>query len=136
MGTLSHSLVRRPAEFCRVAVHIGQELRRKVKESHIPITRFASMVGCTPKTIHAVFKRPSMDTMLLRKCSEVLRYDFFALYTNELAFLRAASANATADPAAAYGKRGDQGMEIIIRPGKDREFVERLLKAMDNRKRK
>lgn len=123
------------ADFCSVAVHIGQEIRKRVKERGVAITHFAERVGCTPKTVHALFKRPSIDTMLLRKCSEELGFDFFSLYSQDLRFRKTESGTRVEEPAAKYAARSFSGdVEIVIRPGGDREMLERVLKAIEHKK--
>lgn len=118
------------ADFCLVAVHIGEEIRKRVKERGVSITHFAQRIGCTPKTVHALFKRPSIDTMLLRKCSEELTFDFFALYSQDLR-LRGTTSRVE-EPSAKYASRqGGNELEIVIRPGGDKEMLERVLRAID-----
>ncbi len=60
---------------------------------------FAEFIGRSPKNLYEVFDRPSMDTMLLQRCSEALHFNFFQLYTEEL------QGNVVADPPAQYGRR-------------------------------
>lgn len=123
------------ADFCSVAVHIGQEIRKRVKERGVAITHFAERVGCTPKTVHALFKRPSIDTMLLRKCSEELGFDFFSLYSQDLRFRGSDGISRVEEPVAKYAARSSGGdVEIVIRPGTDKEMLERVLKAIEQRK--
>lgn len=104
-----------------------------MKLSGVPITRFAKRIGCSAKTVHAIFKRPSIDTMLLKKCSEVLRFDFFSLYTEDLRVKGSrSSTHVVHEPAAPYARReGGDGLEIIIRPGQNKELIERVLRAID-----
>jgi hypothetical protein len=118
-----------------VATHIGQEIRKRVKERGVAITMFAQRIGCTPKTVHALFKRPSIDTMLLKRCSEELAFDFFSLYSEELRLPGNQGPSRTAEPPAKYAARsGNSELEIVIRPGGDKEMLDRVLKAIDQRK--
>jgi hypothetical protein len=121
-----------------VAIHIGSEIRKRLKTSGIPITRFAKRVGCSAKTVHAIFKRPSIDTMLLKKCSEVLAYDFFKLYTDELVAKRPSTgSDQVAEPAAEYGSRSkNDNVEIIIRPGQDKDLLQLMLRVIEQQSKK
>jgi hypothetical protein len=111
-----------------VAIHIGQEIRKRVKERGMTITHFAKRVGSTPKTIHAAFKRPSIDTMLLKKCSKELEFDFFALYSQDL---KIEGATTSKEPGPKYAKtNNDAEMEIVIRPGQNKELFEQVLKIL------
>jgi hypothetical protein len=116
-----------------VAVHIGKELRIRLKASGLPVTTLAKRIGCSAKTVHAIFKRPSMDTMLLKKCCEVLDFDFFALYSGDLQ-LKGSTPSMVAEPVAPYGKRRTaDGLEIVIRSsGGNTQLLERMLKAMEH----
>ena len=123
------------ADFYRVAVHIGEEIRKRVKDRGMAVTQFAQRVGCTPKTVHALFKRPSIDTMLLKKCSEELGFDFFALYSQDLRLSGGPSISRVEEPAAKYAaKQSGSELEIVIRPGRDKEMLERVLKAIEQKK--
>ena len=111
-----------------MAIHIGQEIRKRVKERGITITHFAKRVGSTPKTIHAMFKRPSCDTMLLKNCSKELEFDFFALLSEDL---KIEGATLVKDPKPKAVQPGsDAEVEIVIRPGQNKEVLEQLLKLM------
>lgn len=123
------------ADFCPVAIHIGEEIRQRVKLRGVSITHFAERIGCSPKTVHALFKRPSIDTMLLRKCCEELGFDFFALYTQDLKLHTPTGPARVDEPAAKYAARqGGNELEIVIRPGGDKEMLERVLRAIDPKK--
>jgi hypothetical protein len=117
-----------------VAIHVGQEIRKRLKESGLPVTKLAKVIGCSAKTVHAIFKRPSIDTMLLKKCSEVLGFDFFALYSEDLRIKASKRTGpyVVAEPQAKYGLR-EPGvdLEIVIRPGQNKEMFDRLLRAIE-----
>jgi hypothetical protein len=111
-----------------VAIHVGQEIRKRLKESGLPVTKLAKVI------VHAIFKRPSIDTMLLKKCSEVLGFDFFALYSEDLRIKASKRTGpyVVAEPQAKYGLR-EPGvdLEIVIRPGQNKEMFDRLLRAIE-----
>lgn len=116
-------------DFCPVAVHIGKELKKRVAASGIPVTTFSKKVGRTPQNLYQIFKSPSTDTLLLRKCSEVLNFDFFKLYSVDLGFDRELSM--ASEPAAPYGKP-ETTVEITIRSTGDQgKMIERIVKAVD-----
>lgn len=116
-------------DFCSVAVHIGRELKKRVAASGIPVTTFSKKVGRTPQNIYQIFKSPSTDTLLLRRASEVLNYDFFKLYSEDLGFNRTLSV--VGDPQAPYGKP-ETTVEITIRStGNQGDLIERIVKSVD-----
>lgn len=57
-------------------IHIGQVIRQKFDESQLSITDFANRINRTRSTVYDIFTRKSIDTDLLVKISEVLRYNF------------------------------------------------------------
>lgn len=123
------------ADFCRVAIHIGAEIHERVRQRGVSVRHFANSIGCSTKTVHALFKRPSIDTMLLRKCSEVLSFDFFALYSQDLGLNSESNPSRVEEPPAKYASRyAGQELEIVIRPGGDADMLERVLKAIDPNK--
>ena len=44
---------------------------------------FAERIGTSPRNLYNIFSRDSIDTALLVKISEVLRYDFFKLFQQD-----------------------------------------------------
>ncbi|MFA5660844.1 MAG: hypothetical protein WC923_00890, partial [Bacteroidales bacterium] len=48
----------------------------KVKESHLSVSQFASLISRSRTTIYDIFNRKSIDIDLLLTISEVLDYDF------------------------------------------------------------
>lgn len=57
-------------------IHIGQVIKQKLDESQLSVTDFANRIHRTRSTVYDIFTRKSIDTDLLLKISEVLRYNF------------------------------------------------------------
>lgn len=89
---------------------------------------FAEFIGRSPKNLYEVFERPSMDTMLLQRCSEALHFNFFQLYTEELQL----QGNVVADPPAPYGRRNKPTVIVIQGGSEDSKLVERITRALGN----
>lgn len=62
-------------------MHIGKEIRRKLEERHRTVVWFAEKLSYTRANIYKIFDKSSIDTELLLRVSEVLDFDFFALYS-------------------------------------------------------
>ncbi|GAP71954.1 hypothetical protein SAMD00024442_20_43 [Candidatus Symbiothrix dinenymphae] len=62
-------------------IHIGEAIRQKVKERGLHVTDFADAIYCTRANIYAIFKRKSIDIEQLKRISEVLNFDFLAIYS-------------------------------------------------------
>lgn len=57
-------------------IHIGSIIRRKLEESPLTIAQFAEQINRTRPTVYDIFNRKSIDTDLLIRISEVLKYNF------------------------------------------------------------
>jgi transcriptional regulator with XRE-family HTH domain len=58
-------------------IHIGSKIREKVDTSGMTVTEFADKISYSRRNIYSIFSKESIDTSLLFKISEVLKYDFF-----------------------------------------------------------
>lgn len=59
-------------------IHIGSKIREKVDTSGMTVTEFADKISYSRRNIYSIFSKESIDTSLLFKISEVLKYDFFS----------------------------------------------------------
>ncbi len=80
-------------------MHIGQEIDKKFQESGMKLAEFAKRVGTSTRNIYSIMNRSDINSELLRKISEVLKYDFFALYQDSL------SSNVVSEPEMKYTMR-------------------------------
>jgi hypothetical protein len=62
-------------------LHIGKEIESRYKESGIKLSEFARRLNTSPRNVYAIFERADIKTDLLQKIGEVLRFNFFSLYT-------------------------------------------------------
>lgn len=62
-------------------VHIGQEIKRVLDQSDISVTEFARKINKSRGNVYSILTRSSIDTELLAVISNVLRYDFFLLFS-------------------------------------------------------
>jgi hypothetical protein len=67
-----------------MALHIGKEIERKFDESGIKPGEFAKRINTGPRNIYTIFKRKDINSGLLKKISDVLEFDFFSLYRDEM----------------------------------------------------
>lgn len=65
-------------------MHIGTEIRRKLEERHHTVVWLAEKLSYTRANIYKIFDKGSIDTELLLRISEVLDFDFFALYSEAI----------------------------------------------------
>lgn len=65
-------------------MHIGREIEKRFQDSGLKITVFADKINTGERNVYSIFKREDISADMLRKISEVLNYNFFELYLNEL----------------------------------------------------
>ncbi len=65
-------------------LHIGHIIEKKNKEKNIGPTELGRKLHTSKQNIYAIYKRESIDTMLLFQLSKVLKYDFFELYSEKI----------------------------------------------------
>lgn len=80
---------------------------------------FAERIGTSPRNLYNIFSRDSIDTALLVKISEVLRYDFFKLFQQDI----------VKEPEADYSKRKKPKIYIQIEitdPDQEKQIMKML----------
>ena len=65
-------------------VHIGKEIQQAMKRQGRKNTWLASQLNCDASNISKIYKRPSIDSELLKQISEALNFNFFDLYTRDI----------------------------------------------------
>ena len=65
-------------------MHIGRFIREQVDKQEKTVVWLANQLSCSRTNIYKIYERPSIDTGLLLRISQILNYDFFALYTHEV----------------------------------------------------
>lgn len=66
-------------------VNIGQLIRAKVDELHIPYAEFARQINCARTSLYHIFNSKSIDLERLVVISEVLQFDFISeVYLKDL----------------------------------------------------
>jgi transcriptional regulator with XRE-family HTH domain len=109
-----------------MAMHIGEEMRIRVKERGMSVVTFAARIGRSPQNVHKLFKQQSIDTQLLRKASEALDYNFFHLLGEDLD--KKMKPSQVQEPAAKYVKRPPTVI-IVNGDDMDQSLLERITKA-------
>ena len=56
---------------------IGQIIKERVEASKINVVEFAKLIGVERTNVYNIYKRDSIETALLKKIGQVLKYDFF-----------------------------------------------------------
>jgi len=61
-------------------LHIGERIKERAKELRIGATELGGIINTSKQNIYGIYKRRTIDTGLLKKISQALDCDFFALY--------------------------------------------------------
>jgi len=56
---------------------IGQLIKERVEALNVEVTAFAKAINKERSNVYDIYKRDSIDTKLLKKIGQVLKYDFF-----------------------------------------------------------
>ena len=65
-------------------IHIGSIVKKVAFEKHIVKGDLAKSMGLHQGSISRIFNYPSIQTLMLKRFCEVLEYDFFAHYSEDL----------------------------------------------------
>lgn len=65
-------------------IHIGSIIKKRFDEQGLSASWFAKQLCCDRTNIYSIFKRESIDTMLLSKISAILKHDFFIYYSEDI----------------------------------------------------
>lgn len=65
-------------------VNIGYEIKTVFESTEHTVAWFAKKLNCDRSNIYDIFSRQSIDTELLFKTSEILHFNFFALFKPEV----------------------------------------------------
>ena len=66
-----------------MAIHIGREIKAELNRQERGVTWLADKLHCDRTNVYNIFKREGIDTRLLERISNILHYNFFALYCQE-----------------------------------------------------
>jgi transcriptional regulator with XRE-family HTH domain len=66
-------------------INIGQEIKKKKEQLGLKTTELANEANIDRRQAYRIYKRKSIDTDVLFDLSIQLKYDFFKLYSDELA---------------------------------------------------
>lgn len=64
-------------------VHIGLLIEQELRRQRRSVSWFAKELYCDRTNVYKLFRKESLDTMLLYRISVVLSHDFFKYYTDD-----------------------------------------------------
>ena len=81
--SLKSSFYSKPTHYTTM-IHIGNIIKKRFDEQGLSASWFAKQLCCDRTNIYSIFKRESIDTMLLSKISAILKHDFFKYYSEDI----------------------------------------------------
>jgi len=66
-------------------IQIGKLIKEQVDRSGLSVEKFANLIPCKRDNIYDIFLRERIDTDLLLKISKILKFDFFKVYSGQIA---------------------------------------------------
>lgn len=76
-------------------IEIGLLIRQKLKEKKKTIVWLAEKLSCSRTNVYKIFNKRSIDTDYLFRISDILEFDFFELYSEELKRRKESCSNKT-----------------------------------------
>ncbi|MFN6037659.1 MAG: hypothetical protein ACK452_04270 [Bacteroidota bacterium] len=64
-------------------VHIGKKIKEVLSKSPMTVVDFAEKINKTRTVVYDIFKRDSIDSILLNKISRILNHNLFQYYPSE-----------------------------------------------------
>lgn len=64
-------------------IHIGQLIEKEVRRQGRNIPWIAQQLNCERTNVYSIFRRESIDTVLLLQISVILQHNFFLYYSLE-----------------------------------------------------
>ncbi|SFT75442.1 hypothetical protein SAMN05421857_3046 [Chryseobacterium formosense] len=72
-------------------IHIGEMIEKRVQETNIDVNRICSFLKCTENEIQQMYTSKSIDSYTLLRCSKLLKYDFFRIYSQHILLFTSSS---------------------------------------------
>jgi hypothetical protein len=65
-------------------IHIGSIIKKRFEDQGVSASWLAKQLCCDRTNVYSIFKRESIDTLLLSKISAILKHDFFKYYSEDV----------------------------------------------------
>ena len=65
-------------------MHIGEAIKQELERQDKTVVWLAEQIPCHRTHVYRIFEKPSIDTQMLMRISDILEHDFFADHSIEL----------------------------------------------------
>lgn len=108
--------------FCTMSIHIGEKIKQRAKQLRIGPTELGKRINTSKQNIHGIYKRKSVDSILLKEISNALDFNFFQYYA-------AGSVSVANDSEATYNHTKDKLIKKLS------QEIDNLKKQVDQLKK-
>ena len=105
-----------------MSIHIGERIKQRAVQLRIGPTELGKRINTSKQNIHGIYKRRSLDSILLKEISKALDFNFFQYYSS-------GTSSVASESEAAYNNSRDK----LIR--KLTQEVDNLKKQVDQLKK-
>lgn len=68
-----------------MSVHIGSEIKKMMHQRQMSVVGLSRELGCHRTHVYRIFESSSIDSCVLARLSIILQFDFFRLYSTDIA---------------------------------------------------
>jgi hypothetical protein len=111
-------------------IHIGNLILEQVHNQGISKSELARRLNISPQNVYSLFKRRTVQAIMLKKVSDSLKFDFFNVYCNQEVH---ASKSVTPDRNSDYYAEYQELNREIARLREENEYL-KLLIALKSKK--
>ena len=101
------------------SVHIGKKIKEVLAKNPMTVVDFAEKINKTRTVVYDIFKRDSVDSVLLSRISKVLNHNFFQYYSTD---------NLREEKDNAYQSKQDRYQELLKELQHTRKELQELKK--------
>ena len=69
-----------------MSIHIGKEIEKRTRERGMTVVGLSRELGCHRTNIYRIFDSPTVDSGVLSRLCVILEFDFFKLYSEDIAY--------------------------------------------------
>lgn len=113
------------------SVHIGKKIKEVLSKSPMTVVDFAEKINKTRTVVYDIFKRDSVDSVLLNKISRVLNHNFFIYYSADSVKEEKSVYNVKEDPLKQLMLELKESRRELDELKKRNELLEKLVNALE-----
>ncbi len=117
-----------------MAVHIGKKIKDELYKQGISVSVFAKKINRSRNVVYDIFERESVDTELLQKIGEVLKFNFFSYYQTK----KSESSSATAAEDSGTYHKSTEYLKLLEQKNnaleKEVQYLKKIIALLESEK--